>query len=308
MRTIIVSVSLFVGSVSWAHNHKISKGEYVEMWSNTAVYEMEQYGIPASITLAQGILESASGNSDLAIKANNHFGIKCHTDWDGEKIYKDDDAKNECFRVYKSADESFVDHSQFLKGKKRYEKLFLLERDDYKGWAQGLKEAGYATNPKYPQLLIDIIEDLELQKFDQKNHVFAKKPIKLNKPQVEINSVKNSKPSHEVYGEVERAKYVVAQKGDTYVRIAQEYNLGLWQLRKYNDFGEKKDVIEEGDRIYIQPKRNKSKSQDFVVLKSDLNLYNVSQNEGIKVKKLMKLNKIDSPDQLLKAGEKIILR
>jgi len=139
---------------------------YIQKWKKECVEQMEKYGIPASITMAQGILESASGDSDLAIKANNHFGIKCHKDWTGKKFYKDDDKKNECFRVYDNAEASFEDHSIFLK-RDRYASLFLLDVKDYKGWANGLKQCGYATNPKYPQLLISLIEKHKLYELDQ---------------------------------------------------------------------------------------------------------------------------------------------
>lgn len=144
-----------------------STQDYINTYTKIAIEQEKQYGIPACITLAQGILESGSGRSRLATEANNHFGIKCHNDWKGKKIYKDDDKKNECFRVYDNAEQSYIDHSLFLVGKKRYADLFKLKITDYKGWAKGLKKAGYATNPKYPQLLIDIIELYDLANITQ---------------------------------------------------------------------------------------------------------------------------------------------
>lgn len=144
-----------------------STQDYINTYTKIAIEQEKQYGIPACITLAQGILESGSGRSRLATEANNHFGIKCHNDWKGKKIYKDDDKKNECFRVYDNAEQSYIDHSLFLVGKKRYAELFQLKITDYKGWAKGLKKAGYATNPKYPQLLIDIIELYDLANITQ---------------------------------------------------------------------------------------------------------------------------------------------
>ena len=146
--------------------HKISVEDYILNYKDVAIDKMRVYGIPASITLAQGILESGSGNSELARKANNHFGIKCHKDWKGKTFHMDDDAKNECFRKYKSPDESYRDHSLFLTTRDRYADLFELDITDYRGWARGLKKAGYATNPKYPQLLIKIIEENRLYEFD----------------------------------------------------------------------------------------------------------------------------------------------
>lgn len=148
-------------------NKSNSTQDYINTYTKIAIEQEKQYGIPTCITLAQGILESGSGRSRLATEANNHFGIKCHNDWKGKKIYKDDDKKNECFRVYDNAEQSYIDHSLFLVGKKRYAELFQLKITDYKGWAKGLKKAGYATNPKYPQLLIDIIELYDLANITQ---------------------------------------------------------------------------------------------------------------------------------------------
>ncbi len=148
-------------------NKSNSTQDYINTYTKIAIEQEKQYGIPACITLAQGILESGSGRSRLATEANNHFGIKCHNEWKGKKIYKDDDKQNECFRVYDNAEQSYIDHSLFLVGKKRYAELFKLKITDYKGWAKGLKQAGYATNPKYPQLLIDIIELYDLANITQ---------------------------------------------------------------------------------------------------------------------------------------------
>jgi flagellum-specific peptidoglycan hydrolase FlgJ len=145
---------------------------YIQNWKSECIEQMEKYGIPACITMAQGILESASGTSDLATKANNHFGIKCHNEWAGDKFFKDDDKKDECFRVYKNAQASFEDHSIFLK-KARYAELFDLAITDYKGWANGLKQCGYATNPKYPQLLIELIDRYRLYELDETKKVVS---------------------------------------------------------------------------------------------------------------------------------------
>lgn len=154
---------------------------YIETYRQIAIEQEQEHSIPAAITLAQGILESASGTSTLAKEANNHFGIKCHGDWTGETFFKDDDKKNECFRSYPSAEESFEDHSHFLK-KKRYADLFKLDITDYKGWAKGLKQAGYATNPDYPKLLIDIIELYGLDKLDSTSTLLAQRQNAEGKP------------------------------------------------------------------------------------------------------------------------------
>lgn len=147
------------------NRHKYTAEEYISAYKKIARHQMKKYGIPASIILAQGILESGNGNSDLALFANNHFGIKCNGDWHGKSYYKDDDKPDECFRKYKKTKASFKDHSHFLQSP-RYASLYSLSRDDYKGWAKGLKKAGYATNPKYPQLLINLIEKYHLDRFD----------------------------------------------------------------------------------------------------------------------------------------------
>src|SRR5690554_5416321 len=166
MRLFTIIFCLFISSSTIAQSAKrISRAEYISMYKDDAIREMHRSGVPASITLAQGILESGDGNSALARKANNHFGIKCHGDWKGKTYYQDDDEKDECFRKYKSVLESFRDHSEFLK-KPRYAFLFELKPTDYKGWAKGLKKAGYATNPRYPQLLIKIIEENNLHQYD----------------------------------------------------------------------------------------------------------------------------------------------
>jgi LysM repeat protein len=295
----ILLISVSLGAQAKAEK-QISKKEYVEQWRTTAVQQMIQFKIPASITMAQAILESGSGNSELARKGNNHFGIKCH-DWEGEKMYMDDDAKGECFRVYSSADESYVDHSDFLKTKKRYANLFALEQTDYKSWAKGLKEAGYATNPKYPELLINLIEELKLNELDQlgiQNNEVA--PVL-----VQNQSATASK--HQVLIHSNKVKYVVSKKGDTFYKLSKEFGLTLSQLYRYNDFDEKKDVLVEGDIVYVHPKKKRSKSK-FVVMTEPMTVNQLSQKEAIDPVTILKHNNIDSPTVILKKGEKIILR
>jgi LysM repeat protein len=273
----------------------LTRAEYVKTYEQIAVHQMLTHRIPASITLAQGILESGSGNSELAKKANNHFGIKCHNDWKGERMYMDDDAKNECFRSYAHVEESYADHSLFLTQKTRYAFLFELPIDDYKSWAKGLKQAGYATNPKYADLLIQLIEDLNLNRFDENSssqvttHISA-----LNKM---------GKQTH-----ANKVDFVVARKGDTFYRIAKQHGLTLLQLHAYNDFHKEKDCLQEGDIVYLEPKRNFGKEKGFVVLDKPCSLREVSQIEAVKLKKLMRKNQISSPDEQLSIGEKIFLR
>lgn len=283
---------------------KYTQEEYVAKWKSVAVSQMIQSKIPASITMAQGILESGNGNSVLAQQANNHFGIKCH-EWTGATLYLDDDKPNECFRSYASADESFADHSKFLTERSRYAKLFTLSVTDYKGWAQGLKDAGYATNPKYPQLLIDLIEKLKLYELDKAGSTTSD-PSEMLVASSKTGSSTESK--HSVMIHKNKIKYIVARKGDTYYRISKEFGMGLWQLYRYNDFGERKDVLEEGDIIYLQPKRRKSKSNETFSVSDPVSLRSISQIEGIKLESLMDKNNISSPDELLPKGEKISLK
>ncbi len=311
MKQLLVLLSFFTfsSSVLYAVSGKrYTQKEYIDTWKSVAVSQMIQYKIPASIIMAQGILESGYGNSVLAQKANNHFGIKCH-DWKGNTYFIDDDKPNECFRNYKNAEESYKDHSEFLTGRSRYANLFTLQITDYKGWARGLKAAGYATNPKYPQLLIDLIERLDLNELDNaaietSNPIkyIAKKNVKSNESKVSVEN------AHTVMVHSNNIKYVVAKKGDTFYRISKEFQMGLWQLYKYNDFGDRKDVLEEGDIIFLQPKRRRSKKNPNFSVSNPVSMRAISQLEGIKLSSLMDKNTVTSPDELLPKGEKVNLR
>ncbi|MDH7447787.1 glucosaminidase domain-containing protein [Aquimarina sp. 2201CG14-23] len=217
-----------------AVSYKEKVQNYIFEYVNIAKHEMKEYGIPASITLAQGILESGAGYGELTGKANNHFGIKCH-DWTGERVYHDDDRSQECFRKYEKASHSFRDHSLFLKNRKRYAKLFTYKQDDYKSWAYGLRAAGYATDKKYPAKLISIIERYQLYNYDievlGKTYV-AEKP-------------KNNKPPS-----IENGEYVV-KKGDTLYSISRRYNLKVSELKAYNNL--KDNAIAIGQVLKISP-------------------------------------------------------
>ena len=303
---------LFAGfTFAGSGSNKISKQEYVEQWKGVAIEQMMFHDIPASITLAQGILESASGNSDLAVKGKNHFGIKCHN-WQGKKMYKDDDTKNECFRVYKSAEESYLDHSDFLKKGSRYEFLFNYKSTDYKSWAKGLRQAGYATNPKYPDLLIGIIEDLNLDRYDSFSKVDTRKqPSIVADKKVEKTQVKSSVRvnSHQVCIHEKGVKYIIAKKGDTFFTISSEFGLKLTQLHRYNDFDKHKDVLVTGDVIYIRPKKraNIFKKEEIVVEK-EVSLNELSQSYALNKKSLMRLNGITDDETIIASGRKVILR
>lgn len=284
---------------------QMSQSEYIEKFKDDAIKEMERYGIPASITLAQGILESGNGNSKLARLANNHFGIKCHSDWQGDTYIQDDDHKDECFRKYKDPLESFEDHSEFLR-KPRYADLFELKITDYKGWAHGLKKAGYATNPKYPSLLIDIIERNNLVQYDEG---YDSKNAKKNKPDspkiVATASTKSNTVGHQVRLHQNNIRYFEASAGESIEDIAQEFNMGLWQIYKYNDL-DKVDHVPTDGIIYLQPKRSKAK-EDFHTLQKGETMWDVSQKYGIKLKHLYKKNRMDVGDEP-KEGTKLYLR
>lgn len=261
---------------------------------------MKNYKIPASITLAQGILESGSGNSRLATKGNNHFGIKCHKGWKGKKIYEDDDAKHECFRKYKKAEDSYRDHSKFLTQRGRYSFLFDYKTTDYEKWAYGLKKAGYATNPKYPQLLIRIIEKYNLDKYDRKGRSKKTKTKKLKTTKVsgiaipllsDYNKSYVSSQGRQVY-ENNKVKLIVINKGDTFYGISQEFEIYTWQLYKYNDV-DKKHVLQIGEIVYLEKKKRKSnKKYKCHQVKLGESLQKISQIYGVRLSRLQKMNNL----------------
>jgi len=214
--------------------------QYIKRYAPIAVSEMHKYNVPASITLAQGILESGNGRSQLASKSNNHFGIKCHTGWKGAKVYHDDDEKGECFRKYKYVESSYEDHSQFLSGRRRYASLFKLKKTDYKGWSKGLKKAGYATDKNYPKKLIKIIETYELYEFDK----IREKDLK----RVKKETTKNQRKP-KVKTKKRAVKYYQVKKGDTLYSIAKKYETTVANLKKMNDLTS--NTISIGQKLII---------------------------------------------------------
>lgn len=279
---------------------RITREEYIETYKEDAIREMQRSGVPASITLAQGILESGDGNSPLAVYGRNHFGIKCHSDWSGKSMRLDDDKKNECFRKYNDVYESFKDHSDFLTGRSRYAFLFDLKITDYKGWAKGLKKAGYATNPKYANMLIQLIERHQLYQYDSYGKV---PPRKMSKKRSSAGLAK-TKVTRTIKLH-NRIKYIRAKEGDNLYRIAQENNMNLWQILKYNDLN-KGDKLEVGEVVYLQPKKNKAK-EDYHVVKEGETMRDISQLYGVKLKKLYKKNNLVLGSQP-RVGERISLR
>jgi LysM repeat protein len=289
---------------------RISRAEYIEMYKNDAIKEMHRSGVPASITLAQGILESGDGNSPLARYANNHFGIKCHSDWQGKTFIQDDDEKDECFRKYKTVLESFHDHSEFLK-KKRYAFLFEYEVTDYKKWAHGLKKAGYATNPKYPHLLIKIIEDNNLTQYDRASSAKSetkksnKKERKSKRNDRSEATTSKRRGSHAIQVHENNIRYILVKEGDSFEKIADEFEMGEWQLYKYNDLEKEEDLFEEGV-LFLQPKRGKAK-QEFHTVEEGETMWEISQKYGVKLRKLYRKNRME-PGEEPKAGTQLYLQ
>ena len=264
---------------------KMSREEYINTYKKLAIAEMKRTGIPASITMAQACLESGDGNSRLAKKANNHFGIKCHNDWNGKQIHHDDDARNECFRKYNSVEDSYRDHSDYLLSMSRYDFLFELESTDYKAWARGLKKAGYATSSTYANALITIIEEYRLFLLDNETVTTAGKHKTM--PQV----TKSASQQREIF-EQNRIRYIIAGKGDSFESLTNELGKLPWELPRYNDLPISAH-IDSAELIYIQPKRNNAApGNNTHVVKKGETLYSISQYYGIKLEKLYEKNQL----------------
>jgi hypothetical protein len=307
---------IFICEVSYGKGDKrFSIEDYIERFAEVAIEEMKKYDIPASITLAQGCLESGNGNSTLAKKANNHFGIKCNNSWHGPSVRHDDDKRNECFRKYKNAWESYRDHSKFLTGNQRYSFLFNLKVEDYKSWAKGLKKAGYATDSKYPTRLISIIEEHKLYEYDgyyKKNFKGKKSKRKKEKSRgsdKEIKDIDNftiSPYSKRDVDEINGREYVIATGADSYERIADEFDLKEWMIFTFNNV-RKEANPPEGSIIFIQSKRGKAaKGQDFHILQAGEGMWHVSQQYGIRLRALYRKNRMIQGEPL-KVGQKIWL-
>lgn len=305
---IVASLSNFVFAQG------LDKGEstvddYISKFKDIAIQEMERSGIPASITLAQGIHESAYGNSQLAKSSNNHFGIKCTKDWEGKTKYKwDDEAKKSCFRVYVSADDSYVDHTDFLLNRKHYAFLFDYARGDYKRWAKGLRKAGYATDPKYPEKLIKTIEKHKLTVYDKSTGI-------LTYDTTNVNGIKNlsiyassgklrSKPRSFFFKSykpgffrINGASYAISRKGESALAFAKRFGIPYKRFLKFND-------LEDGDELidyqpaYIQPKRTTYKGEEtFYKVERDITMYEIAQEFGMKFSSLLELNLLEKGEE-----------
>jgi uncharacterized FlgJ-related protein/LysM repeat protein len=322
-KCLLLALMAMVFNANAQTDRKITSDEYIKTYKDIAISEMNRSGIPASISLAQGMLESDNGNSRLATKANNHFGIKCH-DWDGKEIYHDDDESDECFRKYKSAKESYIDHTDFLMNGSRYVFLFYLDQTDYKGWAKGLAEAGYATNPSYDSDLIRIIEENDLAKYDKPQKKGRKKEERAEKELAEVDqtmadTAEVKSDSARLKGSAgtrvqqhklltrNRINYIIVNKGDTYISLSEELKLMPFELARYNEI-ERNAPLDSGQVLYIQPKRNQA-SVEFPThtVKEGQTMYQISQLYGIRLDVLYKKNLMQKGTEPA-AGDVLFLR
>ena len=312
----IVSLYFF----SSVFSQKISAEQYIKTYKDNAIREMKRMGVPAAITLAQGLLETENGNSDLLRKSNNHFGIKCKSSWTAEGVSHDDDAIGECFRTYKDAEGSYRDHSNYLRGNDRYAFLFKLDPRDYKGWAYGLKKAGYATNPRYPDILIKHIEENNLQQYtlvavnevpifdaskyqsDPEDKAFAEIVKGKGSANTQASFVgSTSKEKIDING----SKVIYETKGRSLLAIATENDINLNKLLEYNDL--QKDGLLEADQFIFLEKKSKEGDKDFYIVQRDESLFDVAQKNGIRLQNLCEYNDLKSDEKIF-AGSKLKLK
>lgn len=323
LKTIVsIIVFLIMGNV---YAQRMSVQQYVDTYKDAAIAQMKRLGVPASVILAQGILETESGNSDLVKKSNNHFGIKCKSSWTGMSVSHTDDAPDECFRKYNSAFESYKDHSDYLYSSPRYASLFQLDHTDYKGWAYGLKKAGYATNPRYPQILISNIEKYNLQQYntmpsagdqltrldmeDEKNTgtvLAAAKPVEVEaakEPNIFKKLFFNRKNKSNQY--FNKLKAVMSFRGTSLLAIATENDIDLSKLMEYNDLSAD-GLLKEDQWIYLE-KKNREGNRDFYTALENESLYDISQNNGVQLLKLAEYNLL-TEKSIVRKGDMVKLR
>ena len=284
--------SVYSQGMVWTRRYQ----DYFDTYKDLAIEQMQRYNIPASITLAQGVLESAAGRSELAVKGKNHFGIKCNG-WTGRRTYHDDDERGECFRAYNNVVESYEDHSVFLSTSKRYSRLFQLKITDYKGWANGLKACGYATNPAYASKLIEIIQLYRLYEYD-KSKAFDKFQVQ----QIEHGDMRHIYAFNKNY-------YLLARRGDTFRSIAADVDISYRKLARYNE-RDKNEPLEEGEIVWLKKKRHKApkmfKGKLHQVCPGE-SMYSISQKYGIRLKYLYKMNDLP-PYHEIRVGERLRIR
>lgn len=303
---------LFSVSCVAANAQRISIDEYISQYRDIAMSEMKRSGVPAAITLAQGILESENGNGELVKKSNNHFGIKCKSTWAGDSVNHDDDAEGECFRAYANAEDSYRDHSNFLKGNQRYAFLFNLNPEDYKAWAKGLKKAGYATNPRYPELLIKYIEQYNLQQYSLAvlNNISAPDIAKtadekVNAPAREETIGGPSSAGTEAASiptdpdkiiSINKSKCVYVSKGTSLLALATKHNVNLSRLMEFNDLTEE-GILKKDQYIFLQ-KKPKVGEKEYYIVQAGESLHDVAQKNGIQLQSLREYNDLQKIDEM----------
>lgn len=338
MKKILILLIIAITCIPNAQSQSPKNQEYIEQYKDIAINEMLRSGIPAAITLAQGILESGAGQSNLVKESNNHFGIKCKTDWTGEKVYHNDDATGECFRSYNNAEDSYKDHSDFLRTRAHYAFLFKLDPTDYEGWAKGLRKAGYATNPAYPQLLIKTIVDNNLQQYtlyalnlQQNKDVFASNTKEENiktkaTPDPEVITIEedslpnlankatektvtsidtNSSYPSEVF-DINQLKVIFVSSGTSLLALANLHNISYQKLLEFNELEKEQDILERNQLIFLE-KKSKKGSKDIHIVDNNETLYDIAQKEGIRLEALLIFNRIPKGREVI-SGEKIYLR
>lgn len=302
MRKIFVAAALFLSLQNFAQmrwNERYQ--QYINQYKDIAIEQMIRWKIPASITIAQGLLESGAGQSELTRRANNHFGIKCHG-WTGRTIYQDDDEFGECFRAYDNAFDSYEDHSKFLSGSQRYRSLFQLKSTDYKGWARGLKAAGYATNPQYADKLIEIIQLYKLYEYDTVRHY--DKFMTQHARDTRING----QPLHPI-NIFNKNYYLYARQGDTYFKIGKEVGISYRKIARYNE-RDKNDLLQPGEIVWLKKKQSKAPKEykhRVHVVRQNESMYTIAQAYGIRLESLYKLNRL-TPDYEIRVGDQLRLR
>jgi len=328
-QVLVISISVLLFITLFANSQtRLSRKEYIDLYKEIAIREMLRSGIPASITLAQGCLESENGNSALARKSNNHFGIKCKNDWKGASVLHHDDELNECFRKYQYVEESYIDHTNFLVQNSRYAYLFKISHKDYDAWAKGLKAAGYATDPNYAERLIKIIEEEELHRFDDvKEYELPQHDIlaeqgkrfdpeegrkKLDETREKITDafedLKVDPYSRREVKQKNGLKIIYVQGGDTYESIAREFNLKEWEIYLYNDLPREASQPRANDFLYLQRKRYiAEKGKDTHVVLPQESMWSISQKYGIKMSRLYHLNRLNKNEKPI-VGDPLYLR
>lgn len=308
---------LFSGSILFAQSSDVIQ-KYIDTYKDIAIEEMNRTGVPAAITLAQGIHETSAGQSDLVRKSNNHFGIKCKAEWSGPSVSHDDDARGECFRKYDDPLDSYKDHSDFLRTRSHYAFLFKLDPTDYEAWAYGLKKAGYATNPRYPQILIKLIRDYNLEdytlialnrKTDNNNVSLVNNTVNKQErqtiPAVSIESVPSVQYPSGLF-KINETKVIFIPKGTSYLKIADENDISLARLFEFNDLHSSLDIAQVDQLLFLQRKRKKGANEYHIVLQGET-LHDISQNEGIRLESLLEYNFLKYGMQPM-AGEKLYLQ